>query len=49
MREKNPDDEIRTVPPEVLREFLVEDVEHVRPSRDWIYSENISFEVEADV
>jgi len=49
MAEEQLGDEIRIVPLEVLREFLVEDVEHVRPSRDWIYSENISFEVEAGV
>ena len=40
-------DEIRPVPVEVLRKFLVEDVEYVRPSDDWVYSENITFEVEA--
>jgi len=34
---------------EVLREFLVEDVEHVRPSHEWMYSENITFEVSASV
>jgi predicted RNase H-like HicB family nuclease len=47
IKEEKLEDEIRAVPLEVLREFLVEDVEYVRPSRDWIYSENISFEVEA--
>jgi len=49
IKEEKLEDEIRAVPLEVLREFLVEDVEYVRPSRDWIYSENISFEVEACV
>jgi len=39
--------EIQSVPLEVLREFLIEDVEYVRPSYDWAYSENITFEVEA--
>ena len=45
MEEKNL--EIRSVPLEILREFLLEDVEYVRPSDDWVYSENITFEVEA--
>ncbi len=48
-KEKKLGDEIRPVPMEVLREFLVEDVEHVRPSHDWVYSENITFEVSASV
>ena len=43
MEEKNL--EIRSVPLEILREFLLEDVEYVRPSDDWVYSENITFEV----
>jgi hypothetical protein len=43
MEEEKQEDEIRTVPLDVLREFLVVDVVHVQPSRDWIYSENISF------
>jgi predicted RNase H-like HicB family nuclease len=45
MEEKNL--EIRSVPLEILREFLIEDVEYVRPSDDWVYSENITFEVKA--
>jgi len=45
MEEKNL--EIRSVPLEILREFLLEDVEYVRPSDDWVYSENITFEVGA--
>ncbi|MBA5941956.1 MAG: hypothetical protein H0M93_01280 [Methanophagales archaeon] len=49
IKEKKLEDEIRPVPMEVLREFLVEDVEHVRPSHDWVYSENITFEVSASV
>ena len=49
MKEEKLEAEIQTVPLEVLREFLIEDVEYVRPSRDWIYSEIISFEVEAGV
>ena len=47
MEEKKLAGEIRSVPLEVLREFLIEDVEYVRPSYDWAYSENITFEVEA--
>jgi len=49
IKEEKLENEIRAAPLEVLREFLVEDVEYVRPSRDGIYSENISFEVEAGV
>jgi len=45
MEEKNL--EIRSVPLEILREFLLEDVEYVRPSDDWVYTENITFEVGA--
>ena len=47
MEEKRLAGEIQSVPLEVLREFLIEDVEYVRPSCDWAYSENITFEVEA--
>jgi len=47
MKEKNLMGEIRSVPLEILREFLLEDVEYVRPSDDWVYSENMTFEVEA--
>jgi len=47
MEENRLTGEIRSVPLEVLREFLIEDVEYVRPSYDWAYSENITFEVEA--
>ena len=49
MKEEGQVDEIRPVPLEVLREFLIEDVEYIRPSPDWIYYENISFEVKAGV
>ena len=49
IKEKKLEDEIRTAPLEVLREFLIEDVEHVRPSHDWVYSDNITFEVSASV
>jgi Uncharacterised protein family (UPF0150). len=47
MEEKSMGDEIRPVPMEILQEFLIENVEYVRPSDDWVYSENITFEVEA--
>ena len=47
MKEKNQVGEIRSVPLEILREFLLEDAEYVRPSDDWVYSENMTFEVEA--
>ena len=47
MKEDNLVGEIRSVPLEILREFLLEDVEYVRPSDDWVYSENITFEVGA--
>jgi hypothetical protein len=48
MKENNLVGEIRSVPLKILREFLIEDVEYVRPSDDWVYSDNIAFEVEAD-
>jgi predicted RNase H-like HicB family nuclease len=47
MKEKNLVGEIRSVPLEILREFLLKDAEYVRPSDDWVYSENMTFEVEA--
>jgi len=49
IKEKKLEDEIRPAPLEELREFLIEDVEHVRPSHDWVYSESITFEVSAIV
>jgi len=49
MKENNLVGEIRSVPLEILREFLLEDAEYVRPSDDWVYSENMTFEVEAIV
>jgi predicted RNase H-like HicB family nuclease len=39
IREEKLEEEIRPAPLEVLREFLIEDVEYVRPSHDWVYSE----------
>jgi predicted RNase H-like HicB family nuclease len=41
--------EIKPVPFEVLREFLIDDTECVRPSSEWVYSESIAFEVCASV
>ena len=41
--------EIKPVPLDTLREFLIDDVEYVRPSSNWIYSESITFEVSASV
>ena len=41
--------EIKPVPLDTLREFLIDDVEYVRPSSDWVYSESITFEVSASV
>jgi predicted RNase H-like HicB family nuclease len=38
-------DEIKSVPVDILREFLMDDVECVRPSSSWVYSESIAFEV----
>jgi len=49
VKEEKLEDEIQPAPVEVLREFLIEDIEHVRPAHDWVYSENITFEVSAIV
>ena len=49
MKEEKIVEEIQPVPLEVLREFLLEGAEYVRPSNNWVYSENITFEVEAVV
>ena len=49
VKERGIEDEIRPTPLELLREFFVEDVDYVRPSHDWVYSENITFEVSASV
>jgi len=48
MRDEGLEDEIRPVSLEILREFLLEDVEVVRPTSDWTYSETISMEVVAN-
>jgi len=42
------ENEICPVSLQVLREFLLEDAEYIRPTTDWEYSENITFEVEAN-
>ena len=47
MKQENLMGEIRSIPLKILREFLLEDAEYVRPSDDWVYSENMTFEVEA--
>ena len=49
MKEEGLLNEIEPVSLETLREFLIDDVEYVRPSSDWIYSESITFEVSASV
>ena len=49
MKDEGLVDEIQPVPLEVLREFLIDDVEYVHPSSDWTYSESITFEVCASV
>jgi len=48
MHDEGLEDEIRPVPLELLREFLLEDVEVVRPTPNWTYSETISMEVVAN-
>jgi predicted RNase H-like HicB family nuclease len=45
MKDEGLVDEIKSVPMDILREFLKDDVECVRPSSSWIYSESITFEV----
>ena len=49
IKEEKLEAEIRPTPLEALREFFIEDVELVRPSHDWVYSENITFKVSASV
>ncbi|MBU0566690.1 type II toxin-antitoxin system HicB family antitoxin [bacterium] len=48
MYEEGLQDQVKQVPLEILHEFLIEDVEVIRPSAEWTYSENISFEVLAN-
>ena len=47
IKEQKLEHEIQPVTPDVLREFLLEDVEQVRSAQDWTYSETIAFEVSA--
>lgn len=47
IKEQKLEHEMQPVTPEILREFLLEDVEQVRPAQDWTYSETIAFEVSA--
>lgn len=49
MKDEGLVDEIKSVPVDILREFLMDDVECVRPSSSWVYSESITFEVCASV
>ena len=49
MKAEGLEDEIKSVPVDILREFLLDDVECVRPSSAWVYSESITFEVCASV
>ena len=49
MKAEGREDEIKSAPVDILREFLLDDVECVRPSSSWIYSESITFEVCASV
>ncbi len=49
MKEKELDNEIQPVPLDLLREFLIGDVDFVKPSREWKYSESITFMVSACV
>lgn len=45
MHDEGLQDQMKSVPLETLHEFLVEDVDVIRPSQDWTYSESLSFEV----
>jgi predicted RNase H-like HicB family nuclease len=49
MKNEGLEDEIKSVPVDILREFLMDDVKCVRPSSSWVYSESIAFEVCASV
>ena len=49
MKDVGREDEIKSVPVDILREFLLDDVECVRPSSSWVYSESITFVVCASV
>lgn len=49
IKDEGMESEIKPVPMDVLRDFLMDDVECVRPSPGWFYSESITFEVRASV
>lgn len=49
LKEQKLEHEIQPVTPDILREFLLEDVEQVRSAQDWTYSETIAFAVSAGV
>ena len=49
MKDVGREDEIKSVPVDILREFLLVDAECVRPSSAWVYSESITFVVCASV
>ena len=49
IKEKHLEKEVKPTPLETLREFLVEKTESIRPSSEWSYSENISFQIPAYV
>ena len=45
VKDEHLEGEIKPVPMDILREFLLDDVECVRSSSNWVYSESITFEV----
>ncbi len=49
MKDDKLESEIKPVPIDVLREFMLEDVEIMRPNSDWFYTENFSFGMVANV
>ena len=49
MKDEGLEDEMKPISLDILREFLMEDVDCVRPSSSWAYSESITFEVSASV
>lgn len=49
IKEEKRTSELRPATISTIREFLTEDVEVIKVSPDWSYSESISFKVTADV
>ena len=49
MKEQGTESEIHPVPFDLLREFLMGDVDFVKPTPEWKYSESITFLVSASV